>query len=281
MVDARTFAKHLSSPKFGAVDCRAEPTSCFENLFLPTTAKSNLAMNRRVKLALDIVVGAVIPILILNNLNEQLGTVNTYLFAALVPIAWIALDTLVITRRFNFITSYIGAFAIINGLLAFWFVDGVLYAIKDTVGYLFTVVVFGVSILMGRPLMHYFLVQGMSPDSSQQERSLKALLAEPKVYRALVKGTKIILIFNVLAVIANLVLNLQIVVADFGTTAFNQQVGQVNAITRVAFTVGEFIGVGIAAVFIQRAMYYYLPKEDGKEQEESDFWDLLELRDRE
>ena len=238
-------------------------------------------MDRRVKLALDIVVGAVIPILILNNLNEQLGTANTYLFAALVPIAWIALDMLVITRRFNFITSYIGAFAIINGLLAFWFVDGVWYAIKDTVGYLFTVVVFGVSILMGRPLMRYFLIQGMNPDSPQQERSLKALLAEPKVHRALVKGTKIILLINVLAVIANFVLNLQIVVADFGTTAFNQQVGQVNAITRVAFTVGEFIGIGIAVVFIHRAMYYYLPKEDGKEQDESEFWDLLELRDRE
>jgi hypothetical protein len=238
-------------------------------------------MNRKVKLALDIMVGAVIPILVLNTLNEQLGTVNTYLFAALIPIAWVVLDALVITRRFNFITSYIGAFAIINGLLAFWFVDGVWYAIKDSIGFLFTVMVFGISILMGRPLIRYFLVQGMNPTSPQQERSLKALLAEPKVYRALVKGTKIILMINVFAVIANLVLNLQIVVADFGTTAFNQQVGQVNAMTRVAFTLSEFIGIGIAAAFINQAMYYYLPKEDGKEQDESDFWDLLELRDRE
>lgn len=237
-------------------------------------------MNRRVKLALDIVVGAVIPILILNHLNEQLGTVNTYIFAALVPIVWIVLDAILITQRFNFITSYIGAFAILNGLLAFWFVDGVWYALKDTVGYIFTVIVFGISILISRPIMHYFLMQGMNPESLHQEKLLKALLAESKVHWALVKGTKIILMINLFAVMANLVLNLQIVVADFGTAAFNQQVAQVNAITRVAFTLCEFVGAGIAAVFIRRAMFYYLPKEDGKEHDESDFWNLLSLRDR-
>ena len=237
-------------------------------------------MNRKVKLALDIIMGAVIPILILNNLNEQLGTVPTYVVAALVPVAWILLDACFITRRFNFITSYVGAFAILRGLLAFWFVDGILFALKDTIGTIFTVIVFGVSILVGRPIMHYFLMQGMNPDSPQQKRSLKALLAEPKVYRALVKGTKIILMINLLIGAANFFLNLQIVVADFGTTAFNQQVAQVNAITQIVFTLCEFVGAGFAAVFIRRAMFYYLPKEDGKEHDESDFWDLLSLRDR-
>ncbi|MGD1908576.1 MAG: VC0807 family protein [Leptolyngbyaceae cyanobacterium] len=232
------------------------------------------------KLTLDIIIGAVIPILILNNLNEQLGTVNTYIVAALVPVAWILLDACLITRQFNFITSYVGAFAILRGLLAFWFVDGILFALKDTLGTIFTVIVFGVSILISRPIMHYFLMQGMSPDSPQQKRSLKALLAEPKVYRALVKGTKIILMINLLVGMANFFLNLQIVVAEFGTTAFNQQVAQVNAITQIAFILCELIGAGVAAVLIRRAMFYYLPQEDGKEQDESDFWDLLKLRDR-
>ncbi|MEM0979398.1 MAG: VC0807 family protein [Cyanobacteria bacterium P01_H01_bin.58] len=237
-------------------------------------------MNRKVKLALDIIMGAVIPILILNNLNEQLGTVSTYIVAALVPVAWVLLDAGFITRRFNFIASYVGAFAILRGLLAFWFVDGIQFALKDTIGTVFTVIVFGVSILIDRPIMHYFLMQGMNPDSPHQKRLLKALLAEPKVYWALVKGTKIILMINLLIGIINFFLNLQIVVADFGTTAFNQQVAQVNAITQVAFTLLEFIGAGIVAVFIRRAMFFYLPKESGKEQDESDFWDLLNLRER-
>ena len=236
-------------------------------------------MNRTVKLVLDIVMGAVIPILILNNLNEQLGTVTTYVVAALVSVAWVFIDLFFITKRFNFITSYVGAFAIGRGLLAFWFVDGIQFAFKDSVGSIFTAVVFGGSIIIRKPIMYYFLVQGLNPNSPRQEKSLKELLKESRVYRSLVKGTRIVLIITILTGVANFSLNLQIVVADFGTTTFNQQVAQVNAITRIALTIPEFIGIGIAAMSIRRAMFYYLPKEDGKEQSESDFWDLLQLRE--
>ncbi|MEO0987153.1 MAG: VC0807 family protein [Cyanobacteria bacterium J06639_14] len=236
-------------------------------------------MNRRVKLILDIIMGTVIPILILDNLNEQLGTVTTYIVAALIPVAWIFIDLLFMTKRFNFITSYVGAFAILRGLLAFWFVDGVQFAFKDSVGSIFTIIVFWGSILIRKPIMYYFLMQGFSPNSPEQEKSLKALLKESRVYRALVKGTEIVLMATLLTGVANFFLNLQIVVADFGTIAFNQQVAQVNAITRIALTIPEFIGIGIAAASIRRAMLYYLPKENGKEQSESDFWDLLQQRE--
>ncbi|MEM7772620.1 MAG: VC0807 family protein [Cyanobacteria bacterium P01_A01_bin.37] len=236
-------------------------------------------MNSRVKLVLDIVMGTVIPILILDNLNEQLGTVTTYVVAAFVPVAWILIDLFFITKRFNLITSYVGAFAIGRGLLAFWFVDGIQFAFKDSVGSIFAVVVFGGSILIRKPIMYYFLMQGLNPDSPRQEKLLKALLKESKVYWSLVKGTKIVLMVTLLTGLANFFLNLQIVVADFGTTEFNQQVAQVNAITRVALTIPEYLGVGIAAVFIRRAMFCYLPKQNGKDQEESDFWDLLQLRE--
>ena len=236
-------------------------------------------MNRTIKLVLDIVMGTIIPILILENLNDQLGTVTAYVIAALVPVAWIFVDLLFITKRFNFITSYVGIFAIGRGLLAFWFVDGIQFAFKDSAGSIFSVLVFGGSIILRKPIMYYFLMQGLSPDSPKQEKSVKELLAELKVYRALVNGTKLMLMVALLIGIVNFFLNLQIVVADFGTSAFNQQVAQVNAITRVALTIPEFLGVGIAAVWIRRAMFYYLPKENGKEQSESDFWDLLQQRE--
>ncbi|MEM9818236.1 MAG: hypothetical protein AAF827_17750 [Cyanobacteria bacterium P01_D01_bin.6] len=87
------------------------------------------------------------------------------------------------------------------------------------------------------------------------------------------------LMATLLTGVANFFLNLQIVVADFGTVAFNQQVAQVNAITRIALTIPEFISIGIAAASIRRAMLYYLPKENGKDQSESDFWDLLQQRE--
>ena len=229
------------------------------------------------KLVLDIVMGSVIPIIILNNLNEQLGTETTYVVAALVPVAWVLVDSLFITKRFNFITSYVGAFAMLRGLLAFWFVDGLQFALKDSVGFIFTAMVFGGSIVIRKPIIRYFLMQGLSPSLPEQEKSLKELLRESKVYRSLVKGTKAVLMINLMTGVANFFFNLQIVVAEFGTTMFNQQVAQVNAITRIVLTIPEFIGIGVAAMFIRRAMFYYLPKESDKEQSDSDFWDLLRL----
>ncbi|MGF1525009.1 MAG: VC0807 family protein [Leptolyngbyaceae cyanobacterium] len=236
-------------------------------------------MNRTVKLVLDIVMGSVIPILILNNLNEQLGTVTTYVVAALVPVAWVFTDLLFITKKFNFITSYIGVSSLVRGLLAFWFVDGMQFAFKDSIGSVFTVVMFGGSIIIRKPIMRYFVTQALNPNSLKQKRLLKALLAESRVYGSLVKGTRLVLMVSLLTGAVNFFLNLQIVVAAFGTTAFNQQVAQVNAITRIALAIPEFAGFWIAIMLIRRAMFYYLPEEDNKEQDESDFWDLLQLRE--
>ena len=165
------------------------------------------------KLVLDIVMGSVIPIIILNNLNEQLGTETTI--------------------RFNFITSYVGAFAMLRGLLAFWFVDGLQFAFKDSIGFIFTAMVFGGSMVIRRPIIRYFLIQGLGPSSPEQEKSLKELLRQSRVYRSLFKATKILLMINLVTGVANFLINLQIVVADFGTTMFNQQVAQVNAITHI------------------------------------------------
>ncbi|MCG8400626.1 MAG: hypothetical protein MJA84_03420, partial [Firmicutes bacterium] len=76
--------------------------------------------------------------------------------------------------------------------------------------------------------------------------------------------------------ITNVLLNLRIVVADFGTTLFNQQVALVNAVTRIALGIPGFLGLALAIVLIRRAISNYLPEDgDGG----GDLWDLLELRE--
>jgi hypothetical protein len=91
-------------------------------------------ISRSLKLALDVLLGAVVPILILSYLSDPLGPVPAYLLSALVPVGWVLADLSLVSRRFNFITAFLGLSAIVRGLLAFWFVDGALYALKDTVG---------------------------------------------------------------------------------------------------------------------------------------------------
>ena len=80
-----------------------------------------------------------------------MGAVPAYLLSALIPVGWVMADLFFLSRRFNFITAFLGLNAIVRGLLAFWFVDGALYAFKDTVGSILIVVVFGGSLAVGTP----------------------------------------------------------------------------------------------------------------------------------
>lgn len=95
--------------------------------------------------------GAVVPIVVLSYLSDPLGAVPAYLVSALIPVGWVLADFSFVSRRFNFITAFLGLNAIVRGVFAFWFVDGVLYAFKDTVGSILVVMVFGGSLVLGRP----------------------------------------------------------------------------------------------------------------------------------
>lgn len=211
-------------------------------------------MSRTLKLILDIVIGAVIPILVLGFLSEPLGAVTAYLIAALIPVGWVALDLLLITRRFNFITSYTGLLALVRGLLAFWFVDGWQFALKDTAGGIMACLIMAGTIVAGRPMMQLFWHQGVQPDTLEREAAFVALAAEPPVRRALVGGTLLMLAAMALSSAANFLLNLWIVTAPFGTDLFNQQVAQVNAITRIALNVVELLGYAAAFWLMYRAV---------------------------
>ncbi len=113
-------------------------------------------MNRSLKLALDILLGAVVPILVLSYLSGPLGAVPAYLISALVPVGWVAADLFFVTKRLNFITAFLGLNAVVRGLLAFWFVDGALFALKDSAGSAVTVGVLGGSLLLGHPALRAF-----------------------------------------------------------------------------------------------------------------------------
>lgn len=234
-----------------------------------------MKINRSTKLILDIVMGAVIPIVILNQLTAPLGAPTAYVLSALVPVAWIFIDLLFITRRFNFITAYIGLTAIVRGALAFWFVDGALFAFKDTAPLLVAFAIFAYTLVRGRPVMYYFASQAFNADTPQREAALNRLLDAPRIRRPLVLGTLVLTLSNLLAAVANYILNLRMVVAPFGTDTFNFQVAEVNAITRVAFTVPEMILFMVAFFMVYRALFQNLPEtEFGSD----DFWRAVENR---
>ncbi len=229
------------------------------------------------KLLVDIVMGAVIPILILNNLTKPLGAPTAYVLAALVPVVYVLVDTLFISRRFNAITPYIAITAIMQGALAFWFVDGWRYALKDTAGLIVAAMIFIGSILIGKPMMRFFASQIFQPDTPAKESALKTLFATPSVKTGLNISTLLIVIQNAALAVLNFVLNINIVKAVFGTEQFNSQVAEVNGITRIIFTVVAFGVFALAFYLVYRTIFKVLPSEDGKSQFESEFWDLMKM----
>jgi hypothetical protein len=238
-------------------------------------------MKSAIKLILDIVMGAVIPIIILDRFSgpDRLGAVAAYVLAAFVPLAWVMIDLFVLTKKFNFITSYVGFSSVVSGILAFWFVDGWLYALKDTVGLLLRVLIFGGSVLIARPILKYFFIQALNPDTPSKAAALANLFGDTGVEKSFVLATWLVVIETALAAAFNFYLNLRFVLAAFGTELFNQQVAYVNAITRVVLTIPSVIVFAIAMWVMYRAVYRHLPSEEGKSQLESDFWDLVNKRE--
>jgi len=236
-------------------------------------------MSKSLKLTLDILIGAAAPVLILKYGTAPLGTLPAYLTAALVPVAWVLLDLFVFSRRFNFITTYGGASAIMRGALAFWYVDGALFAFKDSASYLLAFLVFGLTAFIGAPVTRSIALQGLAPDTPEREAQMHRLLDELPVRGAMRQAALLIGLTNLLAGAINYAINLRMVTAPFNTAAFNDQVANVNAITRIVLVLPDMLALFYAFNLMYKAMYALLPGDNDKEADGAEFWTLLAQRD--
>ncbi len=236
-------------------------------------------MQKSLKLTLDIVIGAGLPILILKYGTAPLGVLQAYLLAGLLPVAWVLIDLFFLTRRFNFITSYGAVGAVMRGALAFWFVDGALFAFKDSASYLFAVIVFGGSSFMHYPVTRSIALQGLAPNTAERRRWTAGLLAEPRVIKALWRSSAIIAVTNLVFGLGNFWINWALVQAPFGTALFNDQVANVNAITRVTLVLPDMIALFWAFRLMYRAIYAELPATEQVDHRHGDFWVLVQRRE--
>ena len=215
----------------------------------------------------DLVFTLLIPILILSpnmlgsgiSIADQVfgggttGNVRAYLLAALIPVAYVLWD-LGVNRNVSPVALIGGAGAIFSGALAFWYVDGFWYAIKDSARSYLTGILFLISAATSVPLFRVFLDAASIGEKPEDRAATQEAMRDPGVHRGLVLGTVVFAVVDLIGGVVNSVVNYARVTARFGSDDFNAQIAAVNAVMRVPGLVISLVGVFAAIWFVQRAV---------------------------
>ena len=215
----------------------------------------------------DLVFTFIIPILVLSpnilgsgiSIAEQVfgggttGNVRAYVLAALIPVAYVLWD-LIRNRTLSPVAMIGGAGAIFSGALAFWFVDGFWFAVKDSARSYLTGVLFLVSAATSVPLLRVFIDAASLGETPEHRAATQQAMRDPGVHRALALGTVLFAAVDLLGGVVNSIVNYARVTAKFGTDAFNAEVATVNAIMRVPGLIVSLAGIAVAFWIVQRAV---------------------------
>ncbi|ANE44544.1 VC0807 family protein [Deinococcus puniceus] len=215
----------------------------------------------------DLVFTLLIPILILSpnifgsgvSVSDTVfgggttGNIRAYLLAALIPVVYVLWDLLV-NRNVSPVALIGGAGAIFSGALAFWYVDGFWYAIKDSARSYLTGILFLISAATSVPLFRVFLDASSIGEPPEHRAASQQAMRDPAVHKGLVLGTVVFAVIDIIGGIINSVVNYQRVVAKFGSDDFNGQIAEVNALMRVPSLVLSLLGVFAAVWLVQRAV---------------------------
>ncbi|CAM3606992.1 VC0807 family protein [Deinococcus frigens] len=233
----------------------------------PAATPPKKARTRVPKTVWDLVFTLVIPILILSpnilgsgiSIAEQVfgggttGNVRAYLLAALIPVVYVLWD-LSVNRNVSPVALIGGAGAIFSGALAFWYVDGFWYAIKDSARSYLTGILFLISAATSVPLFRVFLDAASIGEKPEDRAATQQAMRDPGVHRGLVLGTVVFAVVDLIGGVINSVVNYDRVTAKFGSDDFNAQIAAVNAIMRVPGLVISLVGVFAAIWLVQRAV---------------------------
>lgn len=215
----------------------------------------------------DLVFTLLIPILILspNILGSgisvaenvfgggQGGNIKSYVVAALIPVIYVLVD-LIVNRNVSPVALIGGAGAIFSGALAFWYVDGFWYAVKDSARSYLVGLFFLISAGTRVPLFRVFLDAASLGEKPEERAATGQALRDPAVHRGLVAATVAFAVVDLIGGVVNSAVNYARVTARFGSDAFNAQVAEVNAIMRVPSLVISLAGVALALWLVQSAV---------------------------
>ena len=222
------------------------------------------------KTLLDLLFTLIIPLMILSpNIlgsgisvaellgTERTGNIRSYLLASLIPVIYVAWDIL-IKKNLSPIALFGSAGALVSGALTLWYVDGFWYATKDSMRVYLTGGLFIASAMTSMPLFKLFIdLMAMTEKEEDRELTISAL-DHRQVHRSLQHASLISGAGDLIYGVINSLYNYRHVTATFGSSDFNAQIAQVNAVMRVPGMIINMATYALALYLIQtglRAVY--------------------------
>lgn len=215
----------------------------------------------------DLLFTLIIPILVLSpnilgsgiSIAENVfgggtaGNIRAYLLAALIPVAYVIVDFL-IHRSVSPIAILGGIIALVRGALAFWYVDGWQFALKDSVPSLLFGLFALASLATRTPLFRVLIDAGSIAEGGESRAATQTAMRDPGVFGALKLATLSYAVVELASSVVNYFVNLRIVTGKFGASDFNAQIAQANAVMRVPGLVLTLMGVALGMFLLQRAV---------------------------
>ncbi|MFC6591370.1 VC0807 family protein [Deinococcus lacus] len=141
-----------------------------------------------------------------------------------------------------------------SGALAFWYVDGFWYAVKDSARSYLMGLLLLISAATPTPLLKVFLDMASLAEQPADREATQRAMSDPDIHRTLVRATVVFALVDIVGGLINSYVNYRRVTATFGTDAFNAQIAEVNAIMRLPNMGVALLGLGLALWLLHRAV---------------------------
>ncbi len=191
----------------------------------------------RPDLILNLIFTVALPVLMLQQnlfglgwgVYLWVGTIGAFMLAALIPFAYL-LFAQIKHKTVSLLWTLVTYSALLGALAAFWWVDGLWFAIKDSSHSIFLALICFVSLIVKKPLFYWVLLELLNPQTPEEHKLLEWANLQKSVIFLTRSSTLLLMCKGTFVSLVNIWVKYHIVTARFKTLEFNQQLSHAIAI---------------------------------------------------
>ena len=200
---------------------------------------------------INLLVNIVIPVIILTKFSEYLGPLNSLIFALSFPLTYGGYD-LINQKRFNLFSALGFISILLTGGIGLMKLDAGWIAVKEAI----VPLIFGAAVLISArqktPLVQKLFFNEQVFNISKINEVLMEKGASADFEKKMVSVTYLIASSFALSSVLNFILAKVILVSATGTTAFNEELGKMTALSFPVIVVPCFIIFGFSIWYLVR-----------------------------